>query len=371
MQMSYRHGLTQPARTMHPREGPFLMRPSRPNHPTAPSASAAAQRLLLAGLIVCAGGFSACSWFDRTRTTSATSKAPTKADAATTIAKADEARQAGNTDEAIRLLAEAIEKNPTLTVAHMEIGDLYLEKGNPSEAERHFAQVVQREPSNFDANYKQGLALQLMNRLSDAVRAYLRALSIHPDDPQANFNLATAYLQLNEGSFALPYAEKAVQVNPSSGPAHANLGAVYASLDRQEDAVREYRSAAELMDLTPQLLTNLGDSLGKLGRYQEMASTLEQAVKTAPSASAYERLGYARFKLRQWDESQADFRKSIALDSNYYPALNGLAVCLLNQFITSNKTDEAARVEAVNLLRRSLKINRSQNKILDLIQRYQ
>lgn len=296
--------------------------------------------------------------------------ARSRANAGELVDQAGQARAEGDREEAIRLLAAAIEKNPTLTVAHMQIGDLYLEDSNPEAALSHFDSVAKREPSNFDAHFKSGYALQLLNRLGEAVRSYLRALSIQPDDFQANQNLATAYLQLKEPAAALPYAERAVTIRATSGAARANLGSVLTSLERHEEAVREYRAAAELMDMTPQLLLNLSESLGKLGRFEEMAATLDQLVATKPGAAAYERLGFARFKLRQFPQAQEAFRQAVMLDQAHYPALNGLGVCLLNDYIASQKTNEDARRDGLNFLRQSLRINRAQPKILELVNRY-
>ena len=127
---------------------------------------------------------------------------------------------------------------------------------------------------------------KLLDRLTDSVRAYLRARSIQPNDFDANLNLATAYLQLNEPRQSLPYARRAVAVDPKNGPARINLGAVYAALDRHNDAVLEYQSAAELMELSPPLLLNMADSLGKAGRHQEMVNTLDRLLRIEPSAQA-------------------------------------------------------------------------------------
>lgn len=333
-----------------------------------------------------AGGLSGCAWFDGKKKAAAnqpadidavqpepaanTKRASKATPSGDLVKRAEQARAEGDSDEAIRLLAAAIERNPTLTVAHIEIGDLYLEQSDPSRAEKHFGTAAQQQPGNFDAQFKHGYALQLLNRLSDAVRAYLRALSIQPDDFQANQNLATAYLQLAEPSAALPYAQRAVALKPASGAARANYGSVLTSLDRHDEAVREYRAAAELMDLTPQLLLNLSESLGKLNRHEEMAATLDQLVQTSPSAQALERLGYARFKLRQFPAARDAFQRSIAIDQAHFPALNGLGVCLLNEYLASQKTNEDARRDALKLLRQSLRYNKSQPKIVELVNRY-
>jgi len=284
--------------------------------------------------------------------------------------EAEAMRATGRDDEALVLLARAIEKNPTLVVAHIEMGEIYRDRGEYNQAERAYGQAANIEPGNFDAQYGHGLVLHLMNRLAEAVRAYLRALAIRPDDFDANLNLATAYLQLDGPSQALPYAERAVQLNPSSGAAHANLGAVYSAMGRHADAIREYEAAAELMDLTPALLINLAESLGQQRRYDEMVNTLNAVIRLDPSAAAWERVGFAYFKMRRYDDSLVAFTESVRIDETHYPALNGLGVVLLNQYILEGKVDDAERERAIRYLKASLRLNPRQPRIVELVSRF-
>ncbi|MDX2115675.1 MAG: tetratricopeptide repeat protein [Planctomycetota bacterium] len=285
--------------------------------------------------------------------------------------QARDLRTEGREDEALALLSRAIELNPTLTVAHLEMADIYEERGDYDLAERSYATAAGQEPANFSAQFGHGRVLHLLNRISEAVRAYLRALAIRPDDYDANLALATAYIQIDGPSQALPYALRATQLNPASGPAHANLGSVYSALGRHREAVEEYRAAAELMDLTPNLLLNLADSLGKLQRYEEMINTLDTANRLEPTAAAHERTGFAYFKLRRYEEAKSAFAQAIAQDATYFPALNGLGVCRLNEYLLSNKSDVAAHDSAMQYFRQSLRINGRQPRIVDLLARYE
>lgn len=295
---------------------------------------------------------------------------PSAADTQAMVVEAELAADEQDYERAIELLTKAIERNPTLTVAHLSLGDVYMQTGEIDKAEAKFATAARQEPRNFDAQYKHGLALQMLDRFSDAVRAYLRALSINPNDFDANLNIATAYMALGEAAQALVYADRAVQIDPDNGAAHANLGSVHSAMDQHAEAVREYESAAELMDLSPQLLMNMAVSQGKINRYVEMRNTLLALLDLAPDAPAYERLGFANFRLRQYAEAELAFRKSIETDGSYYPALNGLAVCLLQNWLWSDQQDNALHREALDLLRRSLRINRDQPRIVDLLARY-
>ncbi len=294
----------------------------------------------------------------------------------TAVDRAQQLRAQGISDEALAEFERAIAENPNLTVAYLGAGAIYREKGDYTSAETRYRRATELEPSNFDAQFGLALTLQLLDRSSEAVRSYLRALSIRPDDFESNLNLGTTYLSLGEPAQARPYAERAVRLNPGSGPARVNLGAVYAQLAQHEAAVIEYQQAAELMDLNAELLLNWAGSLGEVGRYSEMASTLQQLTRlydtgrAQASPVAYERLGSALFRLKRYDEALVAFARATEVDPLHYPAWNGIGVCRLNTYLWTQRQDQRALREAIDALRRSLRIESNQPKIVELVRRY-
>lgn len=354
-----------------------LPTPSRPSRPIPHACRArSVTRLCVASLIALgvAGAPSGCgnnskSTPPRDRPSTADS-AKSDARARALVASAEQAIRDGDVDRALAEFERAIEVNPSFTAAHLGMADIYRMRQDYTRAEARYAQAARVEPRNFDAQYFHGLMLHLLDRVPEAIQAYLRALSVKPNDFKANLNVATAYYQLDENAQSLPYARRAVELNPEDGPARFNLGAVYAALDRHSDAVREYQQAAELMKLTPALLLNLADSLGKLQRFEEMANALTQAVKDEPSAVAHERLGFARFKMGRFAEAKQSFDQAVKIDPSHFPALNGLGVCSLNEWVNSKRTNQKAKESGLAALRRSLQINQDQPQVLELVTRY-
>lgn len=280
-------------------------------------------------------------------------------------------RASGDLQAALIELERAIAYNPRFAPAFLEAGDIYMELGQYDLAERQYAAAVQSEPRNFMAQYRHAAVLHRLGQLDDSRRAYLRALSIRPADFNANLGVSIVQLEMGEGEQALPYAQRAVRNDPSSGRARLQLGNVYAAIDQHSDAVVEYQQAAELIDApTAGLLLNMSESLNQLGRYAEMVGTLEQLVRLEPSTIAYERLGSGLFRLKRYDESLEAFNASAEYDERHYPALNGVAVCELNNYLWSGKTDSGARERAVEAMRASLRIERKQPKIVELLRRY-
>ncbi|MEM1183626.1 MAG: tetratricopeptide repeat protein [Planctomycetota bacterium] len=299
-----------------------------------------------------------------------TDATPTEDPALVALESGEALLDSGDQAAALAEFERAIAVNPELSTAYLGAGDVYRRTGNYQAAEERYRAAAELQPDSFRAQYSHGLSLQLLQRATDAIRAYLRALAIEPGDFAANLNLAIAYLSMNEPGQARPFAERAVDARPDDGPARINLAATYSRLGRHEEAVVEYQQAAELTDLTPPLLLGLADSLGRTGRYAEMAATLEQLVRVEPSAAAYERLGSAWFRLKAYEDALRAFRGSVRQDEDYYPAWNGIGVCLLNRYLWERGADERIRSAAIEALRRSLRLKRNQPRIVELVRRY-
>lgn len=287
------------------------------------------------------------------------------------LAQAVQLHASGDLQAALRELENAIAFNPQFTPAYLESGDIYMELAQYEQAERQYALAVRNEPRNFMAQFRHAQVLHKLGSLEESNRAYLRALSIRPASYDANLGISTVLLELGRAEQALPYGQRAVRSEPPSGRARMHLGNVYAALDQHEGAVVEYQQAAELMDApTPGLLLNMSESLNQLQRYAEMVGALDQLVILEPTAIAYERLGSGLFRLKRYEDALAAFTKASELDTAHYPAFNGIAVCELNTYLWSSKTDGAARENAVGAMRQSLRINRDQPRIVELLRRY-
>lgn len=287
------------------------------------------------------------------------------------LERAREFRAMGDIRAALAELERAIAFNPRFTPALLEAGDLHMELGEIAMAERSFAAAARSEPRNFDAQFRHAGVLHQLGRTDEAVRAYLRALAVRPNEYDAMLGLSTAYLEARNPEQALPYAQRATRSRPRSGEARMHLGNTLAALNRHEEAVVEFRQAAELLPRpAPGLLLNMAESFNQLGRYAEMVGALTEVVAAEPSPVAYERLGSGLFRLRRYDESLRAFGRAVEMDPTYAPALNGVAVCELNNYLWSGKADGAARERAVEAMRASIRIDRSQPRIVELLRRY-
>ncbi len=286
------------------------------------------------------------------------------------LAQAEAAERAGEYQVALAVFRQILARNPTFATAYIGIGEIYMIQHDYEAAEPVLARAARLEPRNFDAQFGHGRALQMLERFIEAVRAYHRALTIRPDSLVANQTIATTYIQMGEPSSALVFAEKAVEIDPASGPARVNLAAIYQDIGRTADAIRQYEAAVELMEPTSPLLLSLIKALAQEKRYVDAKNTAEYLVKLDPSARAWERLGWCAFRLGDYQQSIESYRESVQVDPFYWPALNGIGCNALNTWLLSGKADSSAFLEAREALRRSLRANPDQQKVISLLSQY-
>ncbi|MEQ9453403.1 MAG: tetratricopeptide repeat protein [Phycisphaeraceae bacterium] len=286
------------------------------------------------------------------------------------VSEARNLTSAGNTADALTLLAEAIDRDPNLTEAHVAVGEIYLESGNLNAAHGSYTRAVQTDPRDYDSQYGLAVVNQLLGRVSEAVTGYLRALSIDPDSFEARRDLASAYLQAGRPDLALRHAVMSTQENPESRGAWINLGATYSMLAQYDNAVRSFQQAAELGDLDAPLLQSWAQAHLNLREFDRASNLLEQLVRDEPSALGYERYGYALFKQGRRQEAIEQFQAALERDSQMPPALNGIGVCLMAEYLETGRRNPALRDRAIAAWRRSLSIEPRQPKIVDLMSRF-
>ena len=287
------------------------------------------------------------------------------------IDAANIAKEHGDYDEALKLFKEVLETNPVATDAYVGMGDIYLAKQDWSQAEPAFARAAKLEPRDFDAQFGHGVSLQMLKRFVDAVRAYHKALTINPDDLGANINISTTYLQMGRPQSALVFAQRAAELGGDSAGAQMTLAATYQLLGKTDMALDAYIAASELMEEpSPQLMRNIIYLLVQQKRYQEVVNTTEQLVLIDPTTDSYERLGWAEFRLGDYESSLEAYRMSVDYDDMNWRSLNGIGVNELNKWLLSDRTDMSAYQSSRTAFRRSLGIYPDQPKVITLVLRY-
>ena len=137
----------------------------------------------------------------------------------------------------------------------------------------------------------------------EAVRLVRLALSIDDGDPEtlARAALISAYM-VGDSEAEIEMADRAVALNPNSWITWNGRGIVYRLAGLPEEAIRSSERAVRMSPVDPQLyvtLTNIGQALIELGRFDEAIVAGKKALRHNPSyvatynclASAFAHLG--------------------------------------------------------------------------------
>lgn len=281
----------------------------------------------------------------------------------------------GQLPQALASLSAAIKRDPQMGLALIARGDVYKKQGNYEQAADDYKQAIKSEPYNFSAYFNLGLMDEYLKRFEEAVQIFQKAVEIRPLDPDANMNLALSYSQLGQPLNGLFYAQRATEGDPKSAPAFVNLGVLYSQVQFHSAAVDAFKKAIELDSHSPEAYVDLADEYTSNDdmsdeKYDLAANVLESATTLAPSAMVQDRLGYVRFKQKDYGRANEAFQAALKLDPRYYQSLNGLGVVAMSQAILTSPPDVDLAHAAVDDWKKSLGINPDQPKIQELMNKY-
>lgn len=101
-------------------------------------------------------------------------------------------------DEALAAYRRAVELDPALADAHVNLGRLLHDRGEAAAAERHYREALAARPDDVTAAYNLGVALQDLGRLREAAEVYELALTLDAKLADAHYNLSGLYEELGE-----------------------------------------------------------------------------------------------------------------------------------------------------------------------------
>lgn len=187
-----------------------------------------------------------------------------------------------------------------------------------------------------------------------AVEYYRRALAIDDGFALAWSGLADSYALLSiygalppdeAFSRAREAADRAVALDENLAEAHTSRGGVLMRYDRDfAGARREFERAIELDPKYATALHWFGEMLMMLGESEDAIERLTEAARIDPlSLIVQSDLAWALYYARRYDESDAQCRRALWLDSSFRPARQCLALVLVQKGENAEALAECAK----------------------------
>jgi superkiller protein 3 len=197
------------------------------------------------------------------------------------VATAQRPGQEGN-EQAVDLLARAIEADPNFVVAQYTLGTVHQSLGNRWKAAAQF-----RASTQLDASYPEpykalgDLFMAAPRRLFDqAVEAYNKAIELRPFYADAYVGLGNAKAAKSDVDGAVAAYTKALTYNPVNPRVHMSLGKIYyTEKGLYYESVTAYKKAIELDPNSVEARMGLGEVYEDKGLYKEAIEEYSRVIE--------------------------------------------------------------------------------------------
>ncbi len=217
--------------------------------------------------------------------------------------------------EEVQMLKYALQENPGDACAHLHLGNLYAHLGRPAEAVDEWKAAVDRKPSLSVAHRNLGLYVWAVgNDLPKAEQCYRKAIAARPKDQTLYRDLAEILMAQSKR----PEAIKLLESMPSEGLQRADIIIMLAQAYEDE---RRYDEVINLLESTPYFVNWEGQTITwdifhrahmKRGQNRFEAKDYAGALKDFEAALTYpDNIGVGRSNRPQ--EADAQYWKGKAL----------------------------------------------------------
>jgi tetratricopeptide (TPR) repeat protein len=190
----------------------------------------------------------------------------------------------GQGEAAVQSYERALQLDPKLTEAAVNLTAALLDAGDAARAEPVIERALANEPNHPGLLYNRAIAASMLGKKTEAVKAYREALGADPNNPEIKYGYAEALVVAGANSEARPLLAELAQA----------------------DDVAVLASTARL--------------LGRLEDFDGCVTALDKAILRDASAELYVARGLCHHGKKDDASAYADFQQGIQKDPKYAPA---------------------------------------------------
>ncbi len=223
--------------------------------------------------------------------------------------------ETGHQNEAIGALEQVVAIRPEDTAAIYYLGRLYDEQKQSDKAIAQFEKIVAMDVDVTEAYLQLGILYSRGKRFDEAQAVLDKARAKEPDRAEVYLVLGFVYSQQELYDRAAAVLSEGLAIHPDHATLHFNLGLTYDKLKQFDRFEKELEEAIRLDPKYAEALNYLGYTYAEKDmRLPEAMDLIKRALAVKPDDGAYvDSLGWAHFKLGQWDDAVRELERAIAL----------------------------------------------------------
>jgi tetratricopeptide (TPR) repeat protein len=192
------------------------------------------------------------------------------------------ARQ-GKLEQAAAAHEKALETDPQMTRAHINLISLYGRLKQYEKAEQHYQEAVRQDPDSEESHYNYGVLLTRWGKHQEAEKAFRKAVAADPGHAEARNNLGDLLQRQSRLAEAEAEFRKAIESRPGFPQAHFNLGRILVNRGNHREGIQELLKAlnTEDPDSRPSYLYAVGAAYVRAGEKETGVNYMRLAREKA------------------------------------------------------------------------------------------
>ena len=188
-------------------------------------------------------------------------------------------REGGQLDRAVGVFEDLLKKAGDQPPTYFALAELYVDAGKIPQALGVLDRATEKIPGDTSVAFELGAVLERQKRHVEAERLFRRVLASNPKHAEAlnylGYMLAERGERLQE---SVGYIKRALEIEPDNPAYLDSLGWAYFKLNQLDLAEVQLRKAAATLVTNSVIQDHLGDTLYKLGSYDEAAAAWQRAL---------------------------------------------------------------------------------------------
>ena len=233
----------------------------------------------------------------------------------------------GKTDEAIREMEEAIQRDPKSAFLKTELAALYMEKGDSRKAVTLCEEALIEEPNAIDIHLLLGNIHLSAKDYAGAIEVFRKAMEIEPRNATAHLFLGTIYAETKQYDNAAEIFRKLLLIDPDHLMGGFYLGRVLSELKRYSEAEAVFKKVLSVKPSFEAALIDLSVLYEKQKKPAAAAALYRDYLNISPHRINIKvKLAELLVRERRFSEAEALLREVLTAEPRYREARVALGV---------------------------------------------